>query len=165
MKMSLRRFLLVMNHGFMVTILKLNNNLHSGSVQTSYGRKSTSKSEPYQVNADYFFRLWGCCALRICSKKSDDQQRILRWSSEKIARCRDKKTTAFLVKRWLASSPRQRASAFIERCAAIFGETQDCTASPASIQSRHSSLRLLDVPKIKNGAQRKVVRWHRDDSE
>ena len=25
-----------------------------------------------------FFRLWGCCALRICSKKSDDQQRILR---------------------------------------------------------------------------------------
>ena len=43
-------------------------------------------------------RLWGCCALRICYKRSDDQQRILRWSSEKIARCREKKTTAFLVK-------------------------------------------------------------------
>ena len=40
--------------------------------------KSTSKSESRQVNADYFFRLRGCCALRICSKKSDDQQRILR---------------------------------------------------------------------------------------
>ena len=25
-----------------------------------------------------FFPLWGCCALRICSKRSDDQQRILR---------------------------------------------------------------------------------------
>ena len=68
--------------------------------------KSTSKSEPCQVNADYFFRLWGCCALRICSKRSDYQQRILRWSSEKIAWCRETKTTAFLVKRWLASSPR-----------------------------------------------------------
>ena len=32
MKMSLRRLVLVVNHGFMVTILKLNNNLHSGSV-------------------------------------------------------------------------------------------------------------------------------------
>ena len=40
--------------------------------------RSTSKSEPCQVNADYFFRLRGCCALRICSKRSDDQQRILR---------------------------------------------------------------------------------------
>ena len=53
----------------------------------------------------------------------------------------------------------------IEPCAAIFGETQDCTASPASVQSRHSSLQLLDVPKIENGAQRKAVRRHRDDSE
>ena len=35
----------------------------------------------------------------------------------------------------------------------------------ASVQSRHSSLRLLDVPKIENGAQRKAVRRHRDDSE
>ena len=43
MKMSLRRLLLVMNHGFMVTILKLNNNLYSGSVQTSYGRKKHVK--------------------------------------------------------------------------------------------------------------------------
>ena len=50
----------------------------------------------------------------------------------------------------------------IEACAAIFGETQDFTAS---VQSRHSSLRLLDVPKIENGAQRKAVRRHRDDSE
>ena len=40
--------------------------------------KSTSKSESSQVNADYFFRLLGCCALRICSKRSDHQQRILR---------------------------------------------------------------------------------------
>ena len=48
-------------------------------------------------------RLWGCCALRICSKRSDAQQRILRWSSEKIAWCRGKKTIAFLVKQWLAS--------------------------------------------------------------
>ena len=39
MKMSLRRLLLVMNYGFIVTILKLNDNLHSGSVQTSNGRK------------------------------------------------------------------------------------------------------------------------------
>ena len=58
------------------------------------------------LRLDYCFRLWGCCALRICSKRSDDQQRILRCSSEKIAWCRKKKTTAFLVKRWLASSPR-----------------------------------------------------------
>ena len=45
-------------------------------------------------------------------------------------------------------------------CAAIFSETQDCTrtASPSSIQSRHSSLRLLDIPKIENAAQRKAVR-------
>ena len=57
------------------------------------------------------------------------------------------------------------ASAFNEPCAAIFGETQDCTASPASVQSRHCSLRLLDVPKIENGAQRKAVRRHRNDSE
>ena len=84
-----------MNHGFMVTILQLNNNLHSGSVQTSHGRKSTSKSEPCQVNAGYFFRLWGCCALRICSKRSHDRQRILRWSSEKIAWCRDRKRPRF----------------------------------------------------------------------
>ena len=66
--------------------------------------KSTSKSEPCQVNADYFFRLWGSCALRICSNRSDDQQRILRWSSEKIAWCCENKTTAFLVKRWLGCS-------------------------------------------------------------
>ena len=58
------------------------------------------------LRLDNFFRLWGCCALRICSKRSDDQQRILRWSSKKIAWCREKKTTAFLVNRWLASSPR-----------------------------------------------------------
>lgn len=44
-----------MNNGFMVTILKLNNNLCSGSVQMSYHRKSMSKLEPCQVNADYFF--------------------------------------------------------------------------------------------------------------
>ena len=50
-------------------------------------------------------------------------------------------------------------------CAAIFGETQDFTASPASVQSRNSSLQLLDVPKIENGAQRKAVQRHRDDSE
>ena len=106
-----------------------------------------------------------CCALLICSKRWDDQQRILRWSSKKIAWCCEKKTTVFLVKRWLASSPRYRASAFIEPWAAIFVETQDCTASPASVQSRHSSLRLFDVPKIENGAQRKAVRQHRDDSE
>ena len=31
------------NHGFMVTILKLNNNLHSGTVQTSHGRKKHVK--------------------------------------------------------------------------------------------------------------------------
>ena len=46
-----------------------------------------------------------------------------------------------------------------------FGVIQDCTASPASVLSRHSSLRLLDVPKIENGAQRKAVQRHRDDSE
>ena len=57
--------------------------------------KSTPKSEPCQVNADYFFRLWGCCALRICSKRSGDQERILRISFEKIAWCREKKVTAF----------------------------------------------------------------------
>ena len=32
-----------MNYGFMVTILKLNNNLHSGSIQTSHGRKKHVK--------------------------------------------------------------------------------------------------------------------------
>ena len=69
-------------------------------------KKSTSKSEPCQVNVDYFFRLWGYCVVWICSKRSDDQQKILLWSSEKIAWCREKKTTAFLVKRWLASSSR-----------------------------------------------------------
>ena len=126
---------------------------------------STSKSEPCQVNADYLFRLWEYCALRICSKRSDGEQRILRWIFLKIAWCREKITTTFLVKRWLASSPRQRASAYIEPCAAIFGKTQDCTPSQASVQFRHSSLRLLDVPKIENGAQRKAVRRHRDDSE
>ena len=68
-------------------------------------KNGTSKSEPCQVNADYFYRLWGCCAQQICSKRSDDRQRILRWCSEKIAWYR-KKRTAFLVKRWLASSPR-----------------------------------------------------------
>ena len=41
--MSLRTLLLVMNYGFMVRILKLNNNLHSGSVQTSHGRKKHVK--------------------------------------------------------------------------------------------------------------------------
>ena len=66
------------------------------------------------------------------------RRRILRWSSEKIAWCRETKTTAFLVKRWLASSPRKRVSAFIEPCAAIFGEAQDFTASPASVQSQRS---------------------------
>ena len=34
---------MVMNHGFMVTILKLNNNLHSASVQSSHGRKKHVK--------------------------------------------------------------------------------------------------------------------------
>ena len=58
------------------------------------------------LRLDYFFQMWRFCALRICSKRSDDQQRILRWSSEKIAWCREKKTTAFLFKRWLASSTR-----------------------------------------------------------
>ena len=48
----------------------------------------------------------------------------------------------------------------IRVCAVIFGETRDCTASPAFVQSRHSSLRLLDVPNIKNGAQRKALRRH-----
>ena len=33
----------VMNHRFMVTILKLNNNLHSESIQTSHGRKNQVK--------------------------------------------------------------------------------------------------------------------------
>ena len=47
-------------------------------------KNGTSKSEPRQVNAYYFFRLWGCCALRICSKRSDDQQRILRWVLKKL---------------------------------------------------------------------------------
>ena len=141
---------------------------HQSKVETSTratAEKSTSKSEACQVNADYFFRLWGRCALRICPMRLDDQQRILRWSSEKIAWCYEKKTIAFLDKQWLASSPRSCASAFIEPHAAIFGETQDCTASPASVQSRHSFLRLLDVPKIENGARRKAVRRHRDDSE
>ena len=46
----------------------------------------------------------------------------------------------------------------------FFCETQDCTASTASVQSRNSSLRLLDVSKIENGAQRKAVRQHREDS-
>ena len=50
-----------------------------------------------------------------------------------------------------------RVCAFIETCAAIFGETQDCSPSLASVQSRHSSLQLLDVPKIENGAQREAV--------
>ena len=57
------------------------------------------------------------------------------------------------------------ANAFIENSAASFGETQGSTASSASVQSRHSSLRLLDVPKIEDGAQKKAVWRHREDSE
>ena len=53
----------------------------------------------------------------------------------------------------------------LESCAAIFAKTQDCTAPIASVQSRHSSLRFLNVTKIENGAQRKAVRRHRHDSE
>ena len=66
--------------------------------------RPTSGSK-FVVNVDYFFRLWGCCALRNYSKSSDDQQRIVRCSSEKIAWCCEKKTTALLVNGWLASSP------------------------------------------------------------
>ena len=44
-------------------------------------------------------------------------------------------------------------------------EKSTSKSEPASLQSENSYLRLLDVPKIENGAQRKAVRRHRDDSE
>ena len=40
---------------------------------------------------------------------------------------------------------------------------QQFLAKHKIVQSRHSSLRLLDVLKIENGAQRKPVRRHRDN--
>ena len=57
MKMSLRRLLLVMNHGFMVKILKLNNNLHSESVQTSHGRKKHVKVGAISSQCWLFFSI------------------------------------------------------------------------------------------------------------
>ena len=39
----LKKVITGFNHGFTVTILKQNNNLHSGSVQTSHGRKKLVK--------------------------------------------------------------------------------------------------------------------------
>ena len=57
MKMSLRRLLLLINHGFMVTILKLNNNLHSGSVQTNHGRKKHVKVGAMSSQCCLFFSI------------------------------------------------------------------------------------------------------------
>ena len=57
MKISLRRLLLVINHRFMVTILKLNNNLHSGSVQTSHGRKKHVKVGAMSSKCWLFFSI------------------------------------------------------------------------------------------------------------
>ncbi|GFT38234.1 histone-lysine n-methyltransferase setmar-like protein [Trichonephila clavipes] len=47
---------------------------------------------------------------------------------------------------------RQCSSAHIEPCATVFIKTQYCTAPPASIQSRYSSLRLLAISSIENAA-------------
>ena len=46
-----------MNHGLMVTILKLNNNLHSGSVQTSHGRKKPVKVGAMSSQSWLFFSI------------------------------------------------------------------------------------------------------------
>ena len=154
--------IMMMNHGFMVTILKLNNNLHSGSVQTSHGRKKHVKFGAMSRQCWLFFSIVrGLCTANLLQevRRSTKNITLKFWKDCVMPWEENDRVSGQAVTGFFTTIALQRIHRTL------------CTASPASVhssvhsQSRHSSLRLLDVPKIENGDQRKAVRRHRDDSE
>ena len=165
MKISLRRLLLVINHGFMVTILKLNTNLHSGSVQTSHGQKTRQSRSHVKSMLIIFFDCEGVVQYELAPRgQTINKEYYVEVLKRLRYAVRRKRPCFWSSGDWLLHHDNAPAhsSNLVQQFLAKHKIVQ---LSPASVQSRHSSLRLLDVPKIKNGVQRKADRRHRDDSE